>query len=123
MWKKVNGQLIHTTDTSRVKFRTNISKRTLDHLESLAKQYNTHINYLIENGLENLISVGYISYNKKMRPKDRIQYKTTYNDKLLARVKVFAIQNELNINDIIECSVDHINLETIKDRHYKHRVE
>ena len=35
MWKVVNGKLIQTTDESRVKFRTNISKSILDQFKRL----------------------------------------------------------------------------------------
>ena len=38
MWKNVNGELIHITDSSRVKFRTNISKNILEKLEDLAEK-------------------------------------------------------------------------------------
>lgn len=123
MWKKVNGRLIQTTDELRIKFRTNVSKSILSNLEALAIQYNTHINYLIENGLQNVLSQGVITYNKEARPKDRVQYKTTYDQHLLDQVKEFARQHKLFINDVIEYSVNFIDLEHIKNSSYKHRVE
>jgi nickel-dependent lactate racemase len=60
MWKSVNGKLIQTTDLTRVKFRTNVSKAVLDKLISLANEHNTHINYLIENGVKNVLTQGVI---------------------------------------------------------------
>ncbi|GIN59822.1 rRNA methyltransferase [Lederbergia ruris] len=123
MWKLVNGELIHTTDVSRVKFRTNISKKVLDQLKHIALENHTHINYLIENGLENLLSEGTIIFDKKTRPKDRVQYKTTYNKDLLENVKKFAKNHELFINDVIESSVKYIDLSNVKSSDYKHRVE
>ena len=76
MWKLVNGELIQTTDTSRVKFRTNISKSILVQLNELAEKHDTYVNYLLETGLENLLTEGVITFNKETRPKDRVQYKT-----------------------------------------------
>ncbi|KYC98188.1 rRNA methyltransferase [Heyndrickxia sporothermodurans] len=123
MWKLVNGSLVQVTDTSRVKFRTNISKRLLDQLNALAEEHDTHVNYLIENGLQHVLSQGVILFNKKERPKDRIQYKTTYDKELLNCVKEFAKNHQLFINDVIEYSVKYIDTKNIKKIGHKHRVE
>lgn len=123
MWKKQNGRLIQTTDESRVKFRTNISQSILNQLQSIADEKDTHVNYLLENGLQNVLAQGIITYNKESRPKDRVQYKTTYDQELLEQVKEFAKQHHLFINDVIEYSVKFIDLVHIKNSSYKHRVE
>lgn len=123
MWKLIDGKLIQLTDKSRVKFRTNISKMILNQLEELAEKHNTHINYLFESGLKTVLSSGEISFNKKTRPKDRVQFKTTYDKDLLDAVKEFAKKNELYINDVIEYSVQFIDLESVKRANYKHRIE
>jgi hypothetical protein len=83
MWKLVSGRLIQITDADRIKFRTNVSKSTLDLLNTLALEHDTHINYLIESGLQTVLSHGVIVFNKESRPKDRIQYKTTYDQKVM----------------------------------------
>ncbi|MET3698985.1 hypothetical protein SAMN05877753_110219 [Bacillus oleivorans] len=123
MWKLANGKLIQTTDKSRVKFRTNISRSILDQLNTLAEENYTHVNYLIETGLKSVLSEGVITYNKNNRPKDRVQYKTTYDKELLEQVKEFAAEHNLFINDVIEYSVKFIKTDDIKDKSYKHRVE
>ena len=123
MWKKIDGRLIQATDTSRVKFRTNISKTILDQLANMADEHDTYINYLLETGLENVLNSGEIIYNKETRPKDRIQYKTTYDKDLLEKVKQFAKDHHLFINDVIEYSVSYIDIEKSKDRDYKNRIE
>ncbi|OLO29011.1 rRNA methyltransferase [Alkalihalophilus pseudofirmus] len=123
MWKKVNGDLIHTTDVSRVKFRTNISKAIIERLNALANEHDTHANYLIESGLRNVLSQNIITFNKESRPKDRVQYKTTYDEELLTEVKEFAKRHQLFINDVIEYSVEFIDLDNIKDRSYRYRIE
>ncbi|MGG3560728.1 rRNA methyltransferase [Neobacillus rhizosphaerae] len=123
MWVTVNGKLIQTTDISRIKFRTNISRSLINDLNELAKNNNTHINYLIESGLQNVLSKGYISFNKELRPTDRVQYKTTYDKNLLEKVKEFAKKHDLFINDVIEYSVNFIDVEKAKKSNYKHRIE
>ena len=111
MWQLVDGKLIHTPTSSRISFRTNISKTILDMLKIMAKETNTYVNYLLENGLNNVLAQEEISYHKGMRPTDRIQYNTTYDVDLLADVKEFAKKNKLFINDVIEYSVKFIDSE------------
>lgn len=123
MWIKKGGKLVHVTDESRVKFRTNISKSLLDELTVLAKEHRTYVNYLLENGIENLLDENEIAYDKKSRPKDRVQYKTTYDKELLEDLKEFAKEHRLYINDVIEYSVQFIDFSTIKKASYKHRIE
>lgn len=123
MWKSVNGKLMQTTDTSRIKFRTNVSKSIVDKLHTLAIEHDTHPNYLLESGLQTVLSQGVITFNKQLRPKDRIQYKTTYDKELLEQVKEFAKNHNLFINDVLEYSVDFIDFKNLKSSSYKHRVE
>jgi hypothetical protein len=123
MWKISNGKLIQITDVSRIKFRTNVSKSILDQLNTLALENNTHINYLLESGLKTVLSQDVITFNKESRPKDRIQYKTTYDKELLTNVKEFAKNHNLFINDVIEYSVNYIDLDDVKNSSHKHRVE
>lgn len=123
MWELINGKLRQKTDESRVKFRTNISKTILEQLNQLAAEYDTHVNYLTESGLQAVLKQGVITYDKKTRPKDRVQYKTTYDKELLEDVKEFAKKHKLFINDVIEYSVKSIDLENIKNSSYKNRVE
>ncbi|WP_368659322.1 rRNA methyltransferase [Metabacillus halosaccharovorans] len=124
MWKLVNGKLIQTTDQTRIKFRTNISKTIIEQLNELANNHDTHPNYLIENGLQHVLSQqNVIHFDKKNRPKDRVQYKTTYDKELLEQVKEFSKANNVYINDVIEYSVNFINFNNIKNSSYKHRIE
>mgnify|MGYP005751044203 CR=1 FL=1 len=123
MWKNVNGRLIQITDTSRVKFRTNISKNIIDQLNKLALENETYSNYLLETGMQKVLNQGIITFNKDLRPKDRIQYKTTYDKELLKQVKDFAKKNNLYINDVIEYSFAFIDIEVAKSKYYKYRIE
>lgn len=123
MWKLVSGRMIQTTDETRVKFRTNISQEILEKLEELSERHNTHSNYLLENGLWNVLAAGVIEYDKNLRPVDRIQYKTTYDKELLESVKEFAKDHKLFINDVIEYSVGYIDFKDIKTKEHKNRLE
>lgn len=123
MWKLVNGKMIQTTDETRIKFRTNISQEILEQLEELSEEHNTYSNYLLENGLWNVLAVGVIEYDKNLRPTDRIQYKTTYDKELLESVKQLAKDHKLFINDVIEYSVGHIDMKHIKTKDHKNRLE
>lgn len=123
MWKLVNGMLQQTSDTDRVKFRTNISKAVLNDLQKLAVENDTHTNYLLESGLMYVLKQDEISFNKELRPKDRVQYKTTYDKELLEEIKKKAKQHNIFINDLIEYSVQFINIEESKSRSYRYRIE
>ncbi len=123
MWKLMNGRLIQTTDNSRVKFRTNISKAIIESLKEISEQNDTHVNYLLESGLKTLLIENSISFNKENRPKDRVQYKTTYDAELLKQVKDFAKDHDLFINDVIEYSVKFIDVKESKNMNYRYRVE
>lgn len=123
MWIKTKDGLIAATDNTRIAFRTNISRAIVEQLQLMAKENKTHINYLIESGLENLLLEKTISYNKDLRPKDRIQFKTTYDKELLEQVREFAKEHSLYINDVIEYSVGLIDISNIKKQSYRHRIE
>jgi len=119
LWKLVNGKLIKNIDSTRVKFRTTLSKSLLEHLDRLARENSTHINKLIENGLQNLFSNSDFVLNKNSRPKDRIQYKTTFDQKLLNQVKEAAKKHDIFINDLIEYSAKYISLDILRLRRNK----
>lgn len=123
MFKRVNGRLVHLTDPSRVKFRTNISKAILEELNELAEKNDTHINYLLETGLAAVLASDVITFNKAARPKDRVQYKTSYDKDLIAKTRDFAKRNGLCTNDVLEYSASYIDLDNIKSRDYKTRIE
>ncbi len=123
MWIKGNNRLYCVTDESRVDYKTRISKALLDNLFKLAEEYNTLPNYLIETGLEKVISDGYVMFDKKTKPKDRIYYKSSYDKEILNQVKRLAEQNKLKYSDIIEYSFQYINPNKTKPKNYRNRIE
>ncbi|ATP40260.1 rRNA methyltransferase [Solibacillus sp. R5-41] len=123
MWKIINHKLVQTTDESRTRYKTRISAALIEQLKELAAEHNTHIGYLLENGYLNLLQGETISYNKKNRPKDRVEFRTTCDEQLLAHLKDFAKQQQLNLNDVIEESVKYIQFDEVKNASWRYRVE
>jgi len=123
MWKLVDGRLVQTMDTARTNFVTNISQSILEDLRSIAKENNTHVNYLIESGLQRLLSENQISYNKDTRPKDRIAFNNSCDKELLNEVKQFAKEHKLFLNDVIEYSVQFIDVQDAKKSSHRYRIE
>jgi hypothetical protein len=110
LWKIVDGKIIRTPSSTRISFRTNISKSLLDSLKALAYQHNTHVNHLFESGLKNLLSQNDFTFNKIIKPTDRVQYKTTYDKQILDDLKLAAKLHRVHMNDLIEHSVRFIEL-------------
>lgn len=123
MWKLSNGRLIQTTDDSRIRYKTRISAAMVEQLKQLAEEHDTFIGYLLENGYTNLLEKAVITYNKKNRPKDRVEFRTTCDKELLQRMKEFAELHQLNLNDCIEASIAHINIVEVKNANWRYRVE
>ncbi|WP_203249104.1 hypothetical protein [Sporosarcina beigongshangi] len=123
MWKLVDGRLIQTTDTARTNFVTNISQSILEDLRLIAKENNTHVNYLIESGLQSLLTENQISYNKDARPKDRMAFNTSCDRELLDEVKQFAKTHRLFLNDVIEYSIRFIDIQEVKKSSHRYRIE
>jgi len=123
LWKLVNGKLLQTIDSSRIKYKTRISKALLDDLKIMADKNNTYVGYLLENGFENILKENAITFDKKNRPKDRVEFRTTCDKELLERLKKFAKDHQLNLNDVIEASVAYINTNDVKQESWRYRVE
>ena len=123
MWKKVNRFLIQTTDKSRVMFKTTISYEILEQLKDLADEQDTYINYLLETGIQTVLDNDFIQYDKTLPPKDRVHYRKTYDKELLKKLKHFATNHKLFINDVIEYSVNYINPDNARKKDYRRRIE
>ena len=123
MWKNINGKLVQTVDDTRQEYKTRISKSMIEDLKKLAEEHNSHIGYLLENSFENLLKENYIVYDKKQRPKDRVEFRTTCNKETLTSLREFAKDNKLNLNDCIEASIEYIDLTTVKSSNWRYRKE
>ncbi|WP_432355532.1 rRNA methyltransferase [Sporosarcina sp. A2] len=123
MWINENGMLRQTSDETRVKFRTSLSKEILDQLKQQSEQHGTFVNYLLEDGLKVVLQQDTVLFNKETRPKDRIQYKTTYDKTLLEAIRLMAKEHKLYINDVIEYGVQFIDVERAKAGQHRYRIE
>ena len=94
----------YITAQGRIEFRTTISNSILIELRDMAAKQKKPVNYILEGYFEELLKKGQILYHKNQRPKDRIQYKTTFKKELLHEIREFAKCNGLYINDVIEYS-------------------
>ena len=54
-WRIIGNKIVHVSNSNRISFRTNVSKRILEELKKMALKHNTKINHLIENGLTNML--------------------------------------------------------------------
>lgn len=123
MWKIVNGKLIQTVDETRTEYKTRISASLIKKLKVIAKESNSNIGYLLENGFENILNESALMYDKKNRPKDRIEFRTTCDKETLESLRLFAKSNKLNLNDVIEASESYINIEDVKNANWRYRIE
>jgi len=123
MWKSVNGKLVQTIDDTRAEYKTRISKSLLTELKELASEHNTHVGYLLETGFVKILEENYINFDKKNRPKDRVEFRTTCNKEVLENLRLFAKENKLNLNDVIESSIALINIDEVKNGKWRYRIE
>ena len=123
MWKLINGKLVQSVDESRSEYKTRISAALIQQLKLQAKESNTHIGYLLESGFENILHEDAIIFDKKNRPKDRVDFRTTCDKDMLNKLKIFAKKNTLNLNDVIEASVAYIDKSKVKNADWRYRSE
>ena len=122
MWKLINGKLVQSVDESRSEYKTRISAALIQQLKLQAKESNTHIGYLLESGFENILNEDAIIFDKKNRPKDRVDFRTTCDKDMLNKLKIFAKKNTLNLNDVIEASVAYIDKSKVKNADWRYRT-
>lgn len=123
MWINKNGHLIHSVDKSRTKFKTTISDQLLRQLQEESEKINSNISYLLETGYANLLATGHIEFNKKNRPKDRRDFRSTCETELYEQLKAFAKAHKLNLNDVIETAANYINPTQAKKEKWRYRIE
>lgn len=121
MWVREGGKLVHVKDRSRTDFKTRISGPVLDELKDLAAKHDTFVNYLIEEGLKNLLAQQ--PPCQKNKPGDRQVYKSLLDKELLEAAQVFASQRQVYVRDLIEQCVPYIDLAAIKKKQHMRRIE
>ena len=123
MWINKNGRLTQSIDKSRTKFKTTISDQLLRQLQEQAEKVHSNISYLLETGYVNLLAAGHIQFDKKNRPKDRRDFRSTCETELYEQLKAFAKTNKLNLNDVIETAANYIDPAQAKKENWRYRIE
>lgn len=111
------------TDETRVRFKTYIAKELLDALDSLAQQEETHVGYLIENGLKNLIADPDFVFDKSRRIRGKTEFRTTCDEDILRQARALAKRQNLNFTDVVQASIQYIDISEVKGRNWRHRIE
>lgn len=123
MWKKGKDRLIPVTDPTRKSFKTYISNQQLKYLYEMAEQYDTHIAYLLENGLNNLIKDNSFYFDKTQRLRDKVEFRTTCSKETLVIAQNIAKDHKLNFTDIIQAAVNYIEPSKVKNKSWRSRIE
>ena len=123
MWKNIKGRLVPMTDDSRVRFKTYIAKELLETLNEIADKQETHVGYLIENGLKNLVADPDFIFDKSKRMKGKSEFRTTCDKDILGQAKEIAKQQKLNFTDVIQASIQYIKISEVKSQSWRHRIE
>ena len=123
MWKKVNGRLVCVTDKTRVRVKTYISKKQLDYLHNLADTEDTYISYLIETGLKSIVKANQFHFDKNTRLRDKTEIRLTCDEDVLKAARKFAKEYKITFTDLVQASVDYIELPGVKSKDWRHRIE
>ncbi len=121
MWKVVKGKLVHVKDESRVEFRTRISSKILKEFKRIAEENDSYTNYVIENGIFNLLKQK--APLKKTKYKDRVRYMGVYDKELLEELQTYAEEQGVFRNTVIEHSIHFVNVNELKRKGHKNRQE
>ena len=111
------------TDETRIRFKTYIAKEMLEMLNEMAENEETHVGYLIENGLKNLVADPNFVFDKSKRIKDKAEFRTTCDKDILNEAKMLAKRQKLNFTDVIQASIQYIRVNEVKSQSWRHRIE
>ena len=123
MWKLEKGKLIQRTDESRIKVQVRLDRDVLKKFEELAKENDSTVSYLIESGLE------YILQNQIYRPdvhhniRNRTEFNLSIDKRLYEKLKEMVKRTKIKRSDIIEDSIQYIQLDSIKKVDWRYRIE
>ena len=124
MWKSENGNLIHTTDNSRIRFRVRINAIQLAQLKEWSQQYDTNMSYLIDDGLARMFDDESMVIEGSTRTKGNIEVGLTLDVELVEKMNRLIESNEkMKMTMIIKCCIPYIKPEQAKKDNYRYRVE
>lgn len=122
MWIKTDKGLIQSTDDSRVKFTTTVSKEVILLLRALGEENSSNASYLLETAFAAMLEDVSLSLTKT-KGVHRRSFRTTCDKDLLEKVRELAKKQNVGFNDLIEQSVEHINPEAAKKNNHRYRIE
>lgn len=100
-WIIENNEIIHVNN-NRKSIKTYVSNTLINELRDVANANNTKINYLIEPIINQLINTSIKIKSEQMKPKDRVEFRTTFDKELVERMKLYKNANNMKLNEIIE---------------------
>lgn len=104
-WKIENSSIVHVSN-GRKNLKTYISKSLIDILKVESKVRNTKVNYLVEPLLFQIIESGVKVKLRNAKRNDRIEFRTTFDENLLSKMKEYGKLNNINLNTIIEYAME-----------------
>ncbi|MEK4229532.1 rRNA methyltransferase [Solibacillus sp. FSL H8-0538] len=122
MWVLHNGKLIHSKDQQRHRYKTRLKPEVLEHLKEFAKDNDTEIGYVIENGIENLLQDHTFTGIKQPRCAKQ-EFRTTMDADLFQRLSNRSKELSIPMNQMIEAAINHIDMESIKSKKHRYRIE
>ncbi len=123
MWKKTANGLVQSVDESRQKLRVRINMNQLMELKELAKQHNTNLSYLIENGLTNMFQDDSFVIEGSTRTKGNKEVGLTIDKALVEKTKLIAEEKKVKMTTMISNCIPYIKAEEAKKENYRYRVE
>lgn len=111
-WNVKNGKLVLISKNKRTSIKTHVSKSLVDNIRKIAKEKRTHINQLIEPILLEVLDSGIIIIDKNDKKLDRVEFRTTFDNDLVKRLKLFAKNEKLNLNRLLEYAMSKVINET-----------
>lgn len=99
-WSITKNNTLLFTSNNRRSVKTYISNSLIEKLKTLASEKNTSVNYLLEPFLEQLVETQINLVSVKVN--DRREFRTTFNETLLEKIKAYGLVNNIKINTIFE---------------------
>ena len=102
-WEIVQGKIVHINYTNKRDLKCRIDRELLSEIKLLAKNKKIFINELIEPEIVKILK----STNKiiKKSKKERIEFRTSYNEDLIKQVKQRALIDKVSFSNIVEQSM------------------
>lgn len=123
MWKKVNGELVQTTDESRTTVQVRIDNNILNKLRRLAEKHQSTPSYLIENGIENMLKNHIVHPDHHRDIHNRKTFRLGIDKELYEALMETIKERGIKRSDMLEDSIHYIQFDKVKNKNWRHRIE